>query len=267
MKLDVQRPRPPLARYVDAIWTVDGSDGPRESVLPNGAIELIFNFGQPHYVVDRLTGERNCFRRAWLAGMQHAPLFIEPHSDTKLLGIRFRPGGLQPFVRFAVSEVTDRVEECDLVFGSEFELLRECLAGAASPADRMLLIETVLLRRVREPRHRNLIDFAMQEIAGSGGCRRIGAISRSAGVSERHLISRFRESVGASPKFLARIVRFQRVLALVRDHMRVSRSAIAAEAGFFDESHMIREFQLLAGATPSAYLRARDANENHMVLG
>jgi AraC-like DNA-binding protein len=251
---------------VDAVWTADGTDGPRESVLPNGAIELIFDFGQPQYVVNRQTGERTCFRRSWLAGMQHAPLFIEPHTDTKLLGIRFRPGGLQPFVRFAVSELTDRVEECDLLFGNEFELLRERLATTAPAAERLGLIEAALFRRMRETRHQDLIDFAWQEIVDSGGGRRIRAISRSASVSERHLIARFRESVGVSPKFLARVVRFQRALGLVRDRASVTWSTVAAEAGFFDESHMIREFQLLANATPSTYLRARDVNENHMVI-
>jgi len=69
---------PPLDRHVAGIWAVSGAvPVTAETVLPNGVVELIFNLGPPHRVVeghgDDATVDR-WYRRAWLAGMQQGPL-------------------------------------------------------------------------------------------------------------------------------------------------------------------------------------------------
>jgi AraC-like DNA-binding protein len=225
-------------------------------VLPNGAIELIFNFGQPHWVVDGQ--RRTIYRSAWVAGMQQRPIDIEPVRDTRLIGVRFRPGGLQPFVRFDVAELTDRVVDCDLLFGRELDHLRERPDIAS--------IEAALLRRLH-PRPDPLVAHALHAIARTKGCLRVGSLARATGVSERHLIVRFERAVGVAPKFLARVTRLQNVIGQLRGRSEVRWSDVAANAGFFDQSHLIREFRLLAGTSPSSYLRKRDANENHLVVG
>jgi AraC-like DNA-binding protein len=268
VKLTVHLPPPPLSAYVEVIWLVDASGGPREKVLPNGAVELILNLGQPHYVVD---GDRRVmYRNAWIAGVQQQPILIEPVLDTKLIGVRFRPGGLQPFVRFNVSELTDRVVDCDLLFGREFD---ECVAAGFSrpsssgrPKPAPTLIEELLLRRLR-PRPDPLVAYALDAIARTKGRLRVGTLAREAGVSERHLADRFERAVGVAPKFLARVARLQNVIGLVRGRTDIHWGRVAADAGYYDQSHLIREFRLLAGTTPSSYLRQRDANENHLIVG
>jgi AraC-like DNA-binding protein len=59
--------------------------------------------------------------------------------------------------------------------------------------------------------------------------------------------------VGITPKLLARIVRFQRVFSEWRaDPKRLSR--VAAECGYFDHAHLVRDFRELAGVPPAAFL-------------
>jgi AraC-like DNA-binding protein len=97
---------------------------------------------------------------------------------------------------------------------------------------------------------------------------RIGAISQAARLSHKHLIGRFREQVGTTPSELLQIQRFQHALrqvsGLSRDEVQWTR--VAHAAGYYDQAHMIRAFRRYADATPSAYLRNRDADENHIII-
>jgi transcriptional regulator GlxA family with amidase domain len=68
-------------------------------------------------------------------------------------------------------------------------------------------------------------------------------------MSERTLRRRFDESFGYGPKTLDRVLRYQRFLRLARlSHGPTE--ILAAEAGYADQPHLVRESQHLAGYTP-----------------
>jgi transcriptional regulator GlxA family with amidase domain len=63
----------------------------------------------------------------------------------------------------------------------------------------------------------------------------------------------FLRQVGVSPKLLCRIVRFQRIFAAWRaDPSSLAR--VALECGYFDQSHLVRDFHDFAGAPPAGFL-------------
>lgn len=64
----------------------------------------------------------------------------------------------------------------------------------------------------------------------------------------------FAEYVGATPKEFLRIVRIQRALYTLQCQPGISFAQLAYECGFFDQSHMIKEFKLFSGYTPAEYL-------------
>jgi len=92
-------PRAELAPFVDTIWGVRGhADFSTESVLPNGAIELMINFGPAQRVVGH--GERelhDSYRNAWLAGIQDRRLVHAADHGADHIAVRFRPGGAHAF--------------------------------------------------------------------------------------------------------------------------------------------------------------------------
>jgi len=74
-------------------------------------------------------------------------------------------------------------------------------------------------------------------------------------VCERRLERAFGHAVGLGPKALTRVLRFRHALRAIG---RVGRApagwaAVAAAAGYADQSHLIREFKALAGVTPARY--------------
>jgi AraC-like DNA-binding protein len=56
------------------------------------------------------------------------------------------------------------------------------------------------------------------------------------------------------PKTAARLVRFDVVWRRLATHPAARWDAIAADSGYADQAHLIREFHQFTGATPTAFL-------------
>ena len=79
------------------------------------------------------------------------------------------------------------------------------------------------------------------------------ALAAAIGWSRRHLTERFHHEVGITPKTLARIARFEHACALLRYGPR-DLAGVAVTAGYYDHAHMTREWQALAGCTPTTWI-------------
>jgi AraC-like DNA-binding protein len=88
----------------------------------------------------------------------------------------------------------------------------------------------------------------------SSGAIEIGGLTEDVGWSHKHLIDQFRDQLGAPPKLIGRVLRFQRAIKLIGRSHPARWTELALECGFFDQSHLIREFQQFAGCTPKEYL-------------
>jgi AraC-like DNA-binding protein len=83
-------------------------------------------------------------------------------------------------------------------------------------------------------------------------------------VQLRTLQRRFLRQVGVSPKRLARIVRFHHVcLAWRRDPASLAR--VAADCGYCDESHLVRDFRAFVGEPPASFLRSLPTFTSHFL--
>ena len=80
-----------------------------------------------------------------------------------------------------------------------------------------------------------------------------GICAAGGGVSPRQLERRFRAAVGVPPKALARVLRFQAVLQAVGAGAG-DWAGLALDHGYFDQPHLIRDFQELSGESPSRLL-------------
>jgi AraC-like DNA-binding protein len=85
----------------------------------------------------------------------------------------------------------------------------------------------------------------------------IGTLAGELGWSRRHLAAQFREQVGLPPKLLARILRFDRVIALLRHADPERWAEVAYDCGYYDQAHFNRDFRRFADSTPTAFLASR----------
>jgi AraC-like DNA-binding protein len=172
-----------------------------------------------------------------------------------MIGARFRPGGAYPFLNLPLSELNDSVVEMELVWGEAMVGLRERLLAAPSVDGRFRVLQQTLLHRAAgrlEP-DRSL-SYALCRLKCATEETTIRGLADEIGVAQKRLVRTFQKHVGLKPKTLARIFRFQGVLRRLELDSRVSWAYLAQEAGYFDQSHFIRDFQSLSGLNPSRYL-------------
>ena len=82
-------------------------------------------------------------------------------------------------------------------------------------------------------------------------------LARRVGLSQRRFIQLFTAEVGLTPKLYCRVRRFQRARELVRTTKEPDWAAVAVACGFFDQSHLIRDFREFTGLSPAAYVHQR----------
>jgi transcriptional regulator GlxA family with amidase domain len=119
--------------------------------------------------------------------------------------------------------------------------------------DRFLLRRAANGPRVVAPE----VAHVWRRLVSSGGAVPIRSLSREVGWSHKHLITRFTQQLGFAPKRAARLVRFERVLGRLNDGTPVDWGQVAADFGYADQAHLIRDFGEFGGVSPSAYLACR----------
>jgi methylphosphotriester-DNA--protein-cysteine methyltransferase len=110
-----------------------------------------------------------------------------------------------------------------------------------------------LMRRCANVRARGGVSAAASRIVRAGGAARIGALAADAGLSLRQFERSFVKQVGVQPKLFARIARFEAVLDRKARSVR-SWADVAQDFGYFDQMHMIHDFEEFTGQTPTLVL-------------
>ena len=123
---------------------------------------------------------------------------------------------------------------------------------------RFALLEELLLARLHTaPPGLKAVQYAVAELARVHGALSILELSEQMGMSQKHLITQFRQMVGCTPKALARLYRFAKVLDSVDPIQPVDWTVIAHQFCYHDQSHFVRDFKEFTGHTPTNYLRLR----------
>jgi AraC-like DNA-binding protein len=170
-----------------------------------------------------------------------------------------RPGGLGAFVAGSASDFTDRVVPLgDAIGVAEASLLRQVAAEPDETA-RIGLLAAALEQAVdpeRVPSASQVADVArLAEVNRS--VRRLTDLSDQAGLGQRTLQRMFGQYAGVSPTWVLRRYRLLEAAEAVREGDRVSWAEVAADLGYADQAHLIRDFRAAIGQTPAAYADAQ----------
>jgi AraC-like DNA-binding protein len=142
------------------------------------------------------------------------------------------------------------------VLGAEARIVAERLAEASDWEERFALIDAFLTRRLDGPREPSpAVAWAWNKLLETHGRIAVGTLASELGWSRKHLITRFHEQVGLAPKTMARIIRFDRVVALIRIADGMTWTDIALRCGYYDQAHLIHDFNQFAGSTPAEFVR------------
>jgi AraC-like DNA-binding protein len=258
-----RRPSPPLDAFVERIWYCSGAlPHARMRALPGGAtLGLVVNltddkvriYDPPNPAsVHTLAG-------AFVSGTHTRSFVADPRQRISAVGVHFRPGGAFPFLGISPAEIVDAHVPLADLWGCAGQSLREQLLEASTPSERFRLLEEALLRRLERARPGHPAVRAAVDVFRAGDNDvRVAEVATIVGLSQRRFIEVFEREIGLTPKLYARIQRFHRV----KQHIAAlgkppSWVTLALACGYFDQSHMIRDFVAFSGMSPTGYLRSR----------
>lgn len=248
-----------LQPYIQIYWINRALPGQpvaiRENIFVDGRADIVFNFGcayQRRYLMESARSESLAISN--LDGQREYPMAIVQDGVVDLMGVRFKPGGLGAFLSLPLHEISNQTIEFKLAFGAAGAELENRLFDATNdPSKRIMLLDEFFLRRLVLTSPFEFARFVAQYIESSFGSVRMKAVSSEVGYSIRTVDRTFRDCFGLSPKFYARVIRFQRAIKILSGDGAVDLAAIALDCGYYDQSHFNREFSDFAGQPPTGY--------------
>ncbi|MFE3598269.1 helix-turn-helix domain-containing protein [Streptomyces sp. NPDC059142] len=211
-------------------------------VLPDGCMDLLWIGG-----------------RLLVAGPDTHAYTPEGMSGLYCAGVRFAPGTAPALLGVPAYELRDRrVELADLWSPAKARAVTELTVRVAAATDPATALETLALRCAAGADPPDPLLRAV--VTGLNAGRTVAAVADAVGLGSRQLHRRSLDAFGYGPKTLARVLRLQRALELVRRGVPYAAAALAA--GCADQAHLARETRALAGLTLRAYERAYAASAN-----
>ncbi len=224
--------------------------------VPARAAHMIsFQFGGPVEV--RLYGA-DVTRRAETAALigpqthQRCQLIVRGNVETFV--IIFWPSAIHQLFGLPAAETTNRDIAAHAVLGAAASELRQKLGNARTFSERTQIADQFITNQSFRARPAECIERAANEILRNhGGCR-IDSLAHHTGLSIRSFQRLFQQRIGVSPKFYARIVRFESALRTKAASPQMPWTKVAHQFGYHDHMHMVHDFQQLSGETPTSIL-------------
>lgn len=250
--MQIFKPVSCLAPFVKSFVVVESSETLVSRLLPdtsvvaairlNGAVQIESFDGNSALPLFSLSGLRKSFR------------LVEYGKNSANILVQFREGGAAAFFRLPIHELFETNVALDEFFRpSELMRLEEQLGTAGSIEKKVGIVQQFFIERIRYQKADLLVAKSVEKITAANGVLDVKDLSDSLYISRDAFEKRFRKAVGTAPKQFADIVRMKALIG--RAHLTDSLLDSALSAGFFDQSHFIRNFKRFTGLTPKDFFR------------
>ena len=229
----------------------------RRRELPSRHVTLMISFGDHLAVVADDDGRRSV--GSFVSGLQSESVLSERLGHQHGMHVELSPLAAYSLFGLPMHSLTNALVDLPAVLGRGSAELVERLAGASGWPERFALLRAALaVRMTSGPEPTAEVYRAWHRLRATNGSVRIGELVKQSGFSHRHLVARFREEVGMTPKSIARVLRFEHSLTMLQQ-TGTPLAYVADAAGYYDQAHLNRDFRALAGCAPGALSDGRPA--------
>jgi AraC-like DNA-binding protein len=240
-----REPAEPLRPYLEHYWLIDWelTEPYASHVVPHPSVNLVFQrYG------DSAPGFGD------VAGIGLGLFTKKLEGTGRVCGVQFRPGGFRPFAPArTVSRWTGREVPYAEVFADADDLAPQKILGPDEEDERVAALDAFLLSLA--PRPDPQTDLAMelvQRVRCDRSILRVDELARGEGLSVRSMQRLFSAYVGVSPKWVILRYRIHEAVERAID-ADVDWAALAAELGYSDQAHLVRDFTATVGVPPTVY--------------
>jgi len=255
MEYKEYKPHPLLAAYIECYWSALADRPPfreQESLIPDGTIELMFNFGDNYAQIK--DGESCTVKGSHVIGIRKQSLIISQTRKQNIFSIRFKPGGSYPFFHIPVHLFSNAFFQIEDLLGKEYRILEEQMAETGNK-ERVVLADNFLLKKIYNTSDAYSFVAKCSKALLQCPAISINELAAQFNTNYKTLERRFKTVMGLTPAELLKIKRFNDAVLAMYSCRHTSLTGIAHECGYYDQSHFIREFKQLTNFTPRDFLK------------
>jgi methylphosphotriester-DNA--protein-cysteine methyltransferase len=226
----------------------------QELIIPDGHHEIILHLNEDQARRQQQGQEWRSELPAFLTGQTTEPYLLEMLPGATIYGIRFYPFSAAPFLQLSANETTDQLvslQDLTCITG-----LMNCLQQNAAAT--FAGFEKILASHYNNAHFTtNRFSYArhaVSEILKTNGMVKTKELVRQTGISQRYLDSLFKQYVGITPKALCRIIQLNYFI-YHQSTINTSLTRGGYEAGFYDQSHLIKTFKSITAQSPKAFFQ------------
>jgi AraC-like DNA-binding protein len=247
-------PSPLLSQYVKYYWILNADGTYPIQTIPSGCIHLVFHRGSGLYFSNGELQPKN-FIRGQLSSYGE----LSPCGHIDMIAVVFQPLGLVPFVSFGLNEIYNQyidlesLEDIDLKNLGRDISNEEDILICIKHIEKFLINKVCNFKKYNYDRLFNSIQLIKENIEIN-----VPVLANRACLGYRHFKREFYKYVGIAPKEYLRIVRFQKILYILQRKPDIDMGELAYMCGFYDNSHLVKDFRSMSGCSPTEYLISRN---------
>ena len=243
-----------LSPYIKAFVVIESNDVLVNRLLPDTCVVAAIRLNGDVQFKDEAGSTR---LPMWsLSGLRRSYSIVEYGKNSANVLVQFREGGAAAFFNLPIHELFGLNVSLDNFFKpSELAVLEEELQSVVSVEQKVGIVQQFFIARISYQKADLLIADSVGKIKAASGILNVKDLSDSLFISLDAFEKRFRKSVGTTPKRFADIVRMKALITQAEATGTLLKPAL--DAGFFDQSHFIRDFKKFTGLTPKELLRGQ----------
>lgn len=253
------RPRGALRQYVREYhgYRQRGVEPAQHLGMPSPYLTVIFTLDEPIVVARHVDPQQSPGTySAMVGGLHSCPALIVHDGAQSGIQLQLSPLATRALVGVPAGELASLDVQAEDILGPLATQVYERIQAAQGWPARFAVLDRLLGDALDVDRSApGEVVGAWRVLLRSGGTASVRDVARSVGWSERHLSARFAQEIGLRPKTAARVIRFDRARHVLQRNAAAGRpniAAVAAECGYFDQAHLIRDWKQFTGLAPTA---------------
>lgn len=244
------RPNILLTPYIDTYWATDENllNSQTLRILPDGSVNLLFNLAENEAdIIQPFT--------PYIIGVKTTFSDVIHEKADKMIGIRFRPCAISAYMKVPVHEFNDCRVDTSLFLSLFTDFNTERFAETKGEIEQINYIEEYLLGKLNCLYGMDKqINYVAEYIRITKGTLPVNELLDKVCLSQRQFERQFKNRIGMTPKMFSAITRFSSSEKYIRLHPNKSLFTIALDCGYYDHSHLTREFKHFGGALPQTLM-------------
>jgi AraC-like DNA-binding protein len=252
------KPNKSLSEYIQLIWIAESESAddlyPREKILPDGIVEIVFHFADP-FVTYNIKGEKMKQPKGFAVSQMKNFIEIESDGIIGFVSVRFYPWGAHHFFDKSLSTFIDDTIDIEFLWPNDFQSILQAMQGIDNDK-RVSIIQNFLEIQLKKHKKETLsIDNTIKFIRDTKGEHSIEELCKKLNVHHKKLERGFVNTLGVTPKVFSKTTRFLHLCHHLDEYENLTMTQLAHRLGYYDQAHFIKDFKAFSGITPKEYFQ------------